>query len=262
MTICVLLYGDYPHLAERVLGSIRRNCLRAAYRLVVGANAVSGRTLTYVRQLRRDGAIDRLIVSPTNLSKCPMMRRMFAGVKTEFIWWFDDDSHITGPAALSRWLTEARRARPSIVMWGRPEMCAHPWHPANPQDASAFVRSAAWYRGLPPPSWRPGGKGEFNFHNCGVGDGRWMFLSGGCWLIRTRAVWALGWPDRRLGRLADDIFLGEAIRQQGWHMADIRSPDVVINDAPSRGEPGQLPTLENSQDSPQGVGRRQAPTVL
>ena len=73
VTICVLTYGDYLRLAKRVIESIRRNCPRADYRLVLGANAVCGATLDYLKGLQKSGEIDRLIVSPANLGKCPMM---------------------------------------------------------------------------------------------------------------------------------------------------------------------------------------------
>jgi len=74
---------------------------------------------------------------------------------------------------------------------------------------------------LPPPSGRPGGKGEFNLWARGLGDGRWRFVSGGCFLIRTAAVQAMDWPDRRLFVVAEDIFLGEAVRQQSWDFCDV-----------------------------------------
>jgi hypothetical protein len=114
------------------------------------------------------------------------------------------------------------------------------------------VRSAAWYRGLPPPSWRAGGKGQFNFAGRGLGDGRWFFILGGCWLIRASALRALDWPDRRLIKMGDDAFLGEAIRQHGWQIADIGTTGVAIDTAQRRGEHGiQLSSRKNrSQRSP------------
>ena|SRR2546425_732438 len=111
ITICVLTYGDYPRLAERVLESIRCRCPRSEYRLVVGANSVGVETLRYIQSLETKGAIERLIVSPVNLYKCPMMRRMFAGIESEFIWWFDDDSYVSEPNALPEWLGLARSGR-------------------------------------------------------------------------------------------------------------------------------------------------------
>src|SRR5438132_14199982 len=97
VSICVLTYGEYPRLAQRVIESIRCCCPRSEYQLVLGANAVCKETLGYLQRQEKSGEIDRLLVSPSNLYKCPMMRRMFANIRTEFIWWFDDDSYILEP---------------------------------------------------------------------------------------------------------------------------------------------------------------------
>jgi len=237
VTICVLTFGNYPELTHQALESIRSHCLRSQYQLIVAANAVGDKSLKFLTERHQTGEIDQLIVSPTNLGKSTMMRRMFAGVKTEFIWWFDDDSYITEPSAFARWLEAAKSSPASTVLWGRSEFCEHPFFFTTGDDPGAveFVRSAPWYRGLPPPSWRPGGKGEFNLWGRGLGDGRWYFVSGGCFFIRTSAVRAMPWPDPRLFQLADDIFLGEAIRQQGWNFTSIHPLGVAINTQPSRG---------------------------
>jgi GT2 family glycosyltransferase len=235
ITICVLTFSDYPHLARRVLDSIRRHCQRSDYRLVVGANAVSSATLQLLQSRYSAGEIDQLIVSETNLNKCPMMGKMFPEVGTEFIWWFDDDSCITDNCALPRWLETARASPPSTVQWGAQAWCDTTAGFTDLDDAVAFVRSASWYRGLPPPFWHPGGKGEFNFQGLGIGDGRWLFIVGGCFMIRTTAVRQMGWPDRRLSFLGEDVFLGEAIRQQGWSLGNLGTPGVALNTEPRRG---------------------------
>lgn len=232
VTICVLTYGDFLRLARRCLDSILRHCDRSQYRLVVGANAVAPATAEYLAGLEAEGRIDRLVSSPVNLHKDPMMRGMFAGIETELVWWFDDDAHVTDDGALAAWLAAARQAPADVVAWGRRMFCEHPlsfWE----GDAVAFVRSAAWYRGLPPPSWRVGGKGEMNYRGRGTGNGRWEFILGGCWLARTRAIRQLDWPDPRLLVMGDDVFLGEAIRQQGWRFAGIET-GVVMADEPRR----------------------------
>jgi hypothetical protein len=235
VTICLLTFGPFPRLARRALDSIREKCPGADYRLVVGANAVGQETLDLLNTRHQAGEIDHLIVSRANLSKCPMMRRMFSAVETEYIWWFDDDSYIAEPGALSRWLGAAKASPESTVIWGSLACCGHPASFAEMDDAIGFVRSAAWYRGLPPPTWRVGGGGDFNFRGLGVGDGRWQFILGGCFMIRTAAVRALDWPDHRLFRTGDDVFLGEAIRQQGWEQANIGSLGVALDTEPRRG---------------------------
>ena len=195
VTICVLTYGDYFPLARRVIESIRRHCPRAEYNLVVGANTVGAPTLIYLKALEKTGDIDRLVVSSVNLNKNPMMRRMFAGIETEFTWWFDDDSYVLDSDAFSEWLRAAEASSPNTVMWGQMACCSGETGFTDLPNAVEFVRSSSWYRGLPPPSWRLGGKGEFNFRDCGCGDGRWQFLVGGCFMIRTAAIWATDWPD-------------------------------------------------------------------
>ena len=100
VTICLLTFGNYPRLARRALDSIRLNCAHGDYKLVVGANSVCEETECLLNGRYEAKDIDRLIVSPTNLSKCPMMRRMFTEIDTEYIWWFDDDSYIEEPGAM------------------------------------------------------------------------------------------------------------------------------------------------------------------
>jgi GT2 family glycosyltransferase len=227
-------------LAKRCIESIRNYCERPLYQLAAGANAVGARTEAYLAKLHAAGDIDRLHLSQTNLNKCPMMRRMFDDIDTEFIWWFDDDSYITKPGALLWLLGLARKSPPTTVMWGQEAECNHTATFINLPDAAGFIRSASWYGGLTPPSWQPGGKGEFNFEGKGTGDGRWRFIVGGCWLIRTRAVRTLDWPDRRLIKLGDDVLLGEAVRQQGWEICNTGMERFVINAARRRGDPGKL----------------------
>ena len=169
-----------------------------------------------------------------------MMRRMFEGIETEFIWWFDDDSFITEPDAPTLWLEAARKSPDSTAAWGQLAHCEHARDFTELANPAAFVRTASWYRGLPPPSWRPGGKGEFNFQGRGTGDGRWFFLTGGCWMVRSSAIKKLDWPDRRLKKMGDDVFLGEALRQNGWGLERVRPLGVAINAELRRGDPGLM----------------------
>src|SRR6478672_1048219 len=141
VTICVLTFGDYPDLIRRALESIRTRCQRSDYRLVVGANAASRETCDLLRARFDEGGIDRLIVSRTNLNKCPMMRRMFEEVETEYIWWFDDDSYIVEDNALAHWLQTARMSPASTAQWGLQAWCDHPCAFTNLEDPLPFVRS-------------------------------------------------------------------------------------------------------------------------
>ncbi len=250
VTICVLTYGPYLELAKRVIDSVRTHCGRSQYVLIVGANAVESKTHAYLEMLRADHVIDHFIVSERNLNKCPMMAQIFKKVETEFIWWFDDDSYIICSDALSRRLQVARSAPPHYVMWG------HVFYFSNAEDFSyrtdvvGYVKRAPWFRGKEPPSWMPGGKDEFDFQGTGRGDGRWFFPTGGCWFVRTSAIRTLDWPDATLVKRNDDVFLAEAIRQQGWEFIDIGPCGVAINTEARRGEGEDRTTMEYQ------IGRR------
>ncbi len=235
VSICVLTYGNYPALARRCIESIRCNCDLSFYQLIVGANEVCPETHDYLQILAAAGEIDHLELSPVNIHKCPMMRRMFAAISTEYIWWFDDDSYIAAPDAFERQFEAVRTSPATVVLWGDGAYCNQPHDFIKLPDIKSFIRSAFWYRGLTPPAWEPGGKGELNFNGQGTGDGRWLFVLGGCWWARTHCLRTLDWPDRRLAQLGDDVLLAEAMRQQGWHVANIGSPGVVINTGPRRG---------------------------
>jgi len=249
LTVCVLTYGPYAALARRAIDSIRRHFDRSSYRLVVGANAPGEETWRYLVGLSGEGAIDRLHLSAENLNKCPMMRRMFADIDTDYIWWFDDDSYVKDATALPAWLGKAQASPADVAAWG------HVWFFGNVNDFNygtdvvGFIRRASWYRGQEPPSWEPGGRGDWNFEGKGTGDGRWFFATGGCWMIRTSAVRALDWPDPGLVKRNDDVFLAEAIRQRGWRTMDVGSPGVAINTEPRRGVGEDPATMERQMES-------------
>lgn len=244
VSICVLTYGHYPDLAKRCIESIRQNCSRPLYRLIVGANAPCQETEDYLRQLHASASIDHLIVSRSNINKCPMMRQMFASASTEFVWWFDDDSFITEANIIERWLEIASTSPPTVVHWGHQFYFGHEQDFSYGADVVSFVRESPWYRGKNPPSWKPGGKSEYDFERRGTGDGRWFFVTGGCWMIRTSAIRTLDWPDPRLVKRNDDVFLGEALRQQGLEARDIGPLGVVINTGPRRGSGEDPETME------------------
>lgn len=236
ITVCVLTYGNHLDLVRKTLESIYAFGDRGLFRLVVGANEPGLATRAYLKQRERDGSIDRLIISESNLNKCPMMRRMLDGVETEYVWWFDDDSHLTEPGVMSFWLREAEQSAPHIVMWGQTAfMTIPPDEHLGGETAGAFVRSATWNRGLIPPSESDSEVAQTFIPHAETESLRWYFVLGGCWLIKTSALRATDWPDPRLAKGHDDVFLGEALRQQGLGIACV-SHGVAIDQAKRRGD--------------------------
>lgn len=234
VTIVLLTFGEHAALAERAVESFHTNCPRPGVHLLVGANAVGSATRRYLAAARDAGRIDGLVSSPVNLHKAPMMRRLLARVETEFTWWFDDDSFITLPAAFDHYLSAAVAAPADVVLWGQEAVCTQPAHFTPLADAVDWVRRARWYGGLTPPTWAPGGLGEFDYQGRGTGDGNWRFILGGAWFARTAALRQLGWPDSRLRRYGDDVFLCEALRQQGLRYQNTERFGIAIDTEPRR----------------------------
>jgi GT2 family glycosyltransferase len=229
VTICVLTHGKHLRLVMRCVESIRKHCKRDWYRLIVGANAVSGGTKQYLGTLLKEGHIDELFLSNINLTKNPMMRKMFASIATDYIWWFDHDSYIKETSALDEWLMHATSAPEQTVMWGHVFYFGSESEFNRGVDIVDYVKKAHWYLGKEPPKWDVGGKGERNFQGRGTGDGRWFFATGGCWMIRTFVIRKLNWPDSILLQHYDDVLLAEALRQHDWDVESVGSLKVAIN---------------------------------
>ena len=211
VTICVLLYGDHPNLAERAIGSIIRHTSSEAFRLRVGANAVSATTLKVIDYWARRKPFELSVSSHTNLYKAAMMRRPFfdAALNDEWTIWFDDDSYVFRQDWLAM-LENESRLKPDVGMWGSKQFIR------VGDDHCDFIREASWYRGIEPAlddqpkHWRL------------------SFIAGGFWAIRSALLQLLNWPDPRLIHFGDDYMLGEALRQNGVSIGNAFS-GVEIN---------------------------------
>lgn len=250
VTVVALTYGNHCDLIERCLESIWRAVPPHTLPCIVGANAASKNTLEYLRKHRRSGAIDALAVSDRNLGKNPMMRRLFDKVQTPLVWWFDDDTFLRRADVLEVFLNAVNGSDPSVAMWGRLAFVRHVTDFGEPEASLNFVRSASWYRGLPPPSWRPGGKGVFRFEGKESGDGRWFFATGGVWMARMDRLRQIRWPDPRLFRLAEDVMLGEAMRQNRWTVRGIDCGGIAISASERRGsDPDILGFIDEGKET-------------
>ncbi len=210
VTICVLLYGSYPELARQAINSIVSNCDKRLYTLFVGCNACCLETLDFVDSVEQ---IDQKFVSSENLNKCPMQRRMFAKVNTEFVWWFDDDSHIFDADALQRRIEFADVASPSVVLWGAAFVWDHNEGFSFGIDVRPWIRSQPWYSGKSIPS---------------DPEGHWEFAIGANWFARTSVLRQLDWPPQSFLKPGDDTLFCEAIRQAGLSFQHIGECGVLF----------------------------------
>ncbi|MCD8534940.1 MAG: glycosyltransferase family 2 protein [Verrucomicrobia bacterium] len=232
VSILVLVYGPHHELARRCLKSILQNLNPKDYQLIVGANQPCQETREFLHSIR--DSIDVLIESSVNLYKSPMMSRMLEVADGDLIWWFDDDSHIKSPEALTWWTDCVAISGPEVVQWGDIWYVENPTPLAGAASLQEFVIGSPWFRGLPPPSETVGGKGVTEFNGKPGGDPRWFFATGGCWMARHDSLKYLNWPDPRLVIEFEDVILGEAIRQAGWVTRHVGQLGVHINDCSRR----------------------------
>lgn len=231
VTICTLAYGDYPTLIQRCIESIQKCCDRSQYQLIVGANAVSDETRSYLEQCRQDKVIDDIIWRDENINKCPMMALMFEKVTTKYIWWFDDDSYVCRKDALEKRVNMAEASSHDVVMWGHQYFVTLEDF-SQGTNVQKFIKSASWYGGKPIPTTQE----------------RWLFITGGNWFVKTDAIRKIQWPDSRLIKAADDVLICEAFRQQGLQCQDIGACGVFINTAKRRGSGEDIQTMKYQID--------------
>lgn len=216
-TICGLFYGDYPELSSRFLDNLYRYTDPAAFQLRAGLNAVCDETKRAVAAMAEEYGNVSVYESSENIYKCPMMRRLFheLPLESEWVLWFDDDSHVRGPA----WILDL-----ALTMQSHPEteFFGALYRMDVGEGLEKFITGARWYRGIPrerePSDDRP----------------IITFPTGGFWAIRTERIFEADWPDVRLQHFQTDFTLGEAMRQLGCGMGRFES-GVMISDAPRRG---------------------------
>jgi hypothetical protein len=217
VTICALLYGDYPQLASRCLDSLR-SLPKEPCELRIGLNAVSAATRDIVDAFCRDWQAANgtvlLYPSETNIYKCPMMRQMFHGaapVTTPYVMWFDDDSYRIG--VYENWLGMVLDAMRTADLIGAMYRCR------LAGNQHLWLRDQPWYKGVPVQPR------QFIF-----------FPTGGWWTIRTEILKRHDFPflDMNYGTCGEDVILGALCLQQGYRIGAFREGLAINADANGR----------------------------
>jgi len=224
VTICTLLYGDYPELHARNLYSIVNNTPQGSYKLRVGLNQVCSATVGLLSRLRDQYEIE-VFESPENIKKYPMMRRMFRDLNTAWTVWLDDDSHFTESDWLKRLAVTIQENGPhGITMYGKQYFI----HLMTTQ--LEWIKQAKWFQN------RPIRIRKFFDHKAKreTQKVKTDFITGGFWAVKTEWIKQWDWPDPRINHNGGDVMMGEAIYQTGgqiknWHYG------VAISDAKRRG---------------------------
>ena len=217
-TICVLLYGEYVQLHRRCINSILVNTPKDKYKLIVGCNEVNAQTLEWLgTELPRVGVDHEVIIEAANTYKYPLMRKMFERNDSNWLIWFDDDSHIVDNP---EWLQQtAAFFQPGLNAGYHCFGKTYYYHLKTGQIN--WVKSAKWYKGR-----------EFRQNK---GHDTIDFCTGGFWAISTIALKALDWPDPRINHNGGDIMLGAALYQNELGMQQIKVPGITISNHKRRG---------------------------
>lgn len=207
-TVCVLLYGDYPELARRCLGSLTRFVEHGAiHSLRIGCNATGAKTDAYIAALvKQYPHIVFVNHSTTNRLKYPVMRELFTApaLETEFTVWFDDDSWIQESAPADYFVQLAAAMRNA-------DMVGSLWKMQLRGKQAEWVCSRKWYTGKP------------------VAERHVVkFATGGWWTIRTEVLRRWSWPEQDIRHRGGDVMLGELCRQQELRLVQF-TKHVAIN---------------------------------
>lgn len=204
-TVCVLLYGDYPHLAHRCLSSLPSDAAFKTDTLRIGLNAVSAAT----RKIVADYGATNIWEYSENQLKYPVMREMLHGispVKTDYMMWFDDDSYIR-ERAVREWFEKVAKTMETEKADVLGSLYTRAWEGNQRQ----FIMQQPWYRG----------KSPYQRKNR-------LFPTGGWWTIRASLLYDYDYPWPYLRHCGGDALLGELCIQQDLKVVKFRD-GVAIN---------------------------------
>lgn len=231
ITICGLSYGDHTRLALRCLKSIYANLDPKLFKLRWAMNEPSDEMKKAVTEyLKQKNNVVKVYESSPQIYKYPMMRRMFHDpdhpLDTDWVMWFDDDSHVTdsnwiqtiGAEVDKKFLAQDDKYPKGYHMFGK----VYYFHlRGNQWD---WIKQAKWYTGR---------KFNVDYTKRPPMD-KSDFCTGGFWLVTKEAIMAADWPDPRIKHRGGDIMMGVALQQQGYGVAQAYK-GVKISDAKQRG---------------------------
>jgi len=197
-TVCCLLYGDYPTLAERLLESLCRPGWFPWFKLRIGWNNLSRSSadvlLKYVDKLAVPLEVCTSGEAP--FYKYPTMRKLFAAkeISTPYVMWFDDDSYIM-PTAGDDWFANVAQKM------GKHDMIGAPYFKSPEGAQLPFWAAQSWYTGKP---WKTTGMRR-----------KVDFITGGWWTIWGGILRQFDWPSPSLEHNGGDVMLGALLHQQG-----------------------------------------------
>jgi hypothetical protein len=193
-SVCAMFYGDYPDLAERLLGSLEQSAYVQDFRF--GLNQISDATRECidawaVRHMSRQPIYLYEDSKGTNLGKYPLMRAMFKDRPVgQNIMWFDDDSYLDA-CVTTGWWQHVKELLQEFTQVG----ALHRIQQRNKQHT--VISQQDWFTGKP------------------INDKHaYLFATGGWWAADSDFLLKWSYPFPALFHNGGDSILGELLRQQ------------------------------------------------
>lgn len=206
VTICCLLYGNYPKLANRCLKPISE-LYKQGIEIRLGCNEISEETKTIIKDLFPNP--DRLLIVSHNPQKYkyPMMRELFnvKPITTDKVMWFDDDSYITEKDPMA-WL----RSVESLMDNSSADMIGSIYYVMSSAKQKEWRRlHCSWFK----PS---------------LFSTKTNFATGGWWTIKSSVISKYDWPHPMLKHRGGDVLLGELIKHESLKLVKFNK-GIAIN---------------------------------
>lgn len=203
-SVCILLYGNYPKLAERCLNSIWASLPEGGNYIQdirIATNNCSYTTRHFVKTWVGAATPEFKIPiiwygTSANVFKYPLMRKMILEDEIEpgeLVMWFDDDSYLTYEHGWWERVLQATKGHDMIGQnWSQPVQ-GRQWD---------WVITQSWYN---PKVGKPRIiRGRRSFEFC---QGAW-------WVIKTSVLRKYDWPTKTVQHCGGDSMLGELFRHQ------------------------------------------------
>jgi hypothetical protein len=209
-TVAALFYGNYPHLAERLLSSLHTPATKPHnYQLRLGLNAISPKTQQIIDKyiaLREKKNLITHVFAGDNIWKYPRMHQMIHDivVNTPYFVWFDDDSCIA-PKASSNWFGRLHKFMQTTDMAGKLY-----YKLLKGNQAHVYMKEPWWNGKYIEPKRKV------------------IFITGGFWCIKSEILLKHDWPPEQCTHFGGDVALGELIRQWDYKQSNYEK-DVFIN---------------------------------
>lgn len=206
VTICCLLYGNYPKLANRCLKPISE-LYKHGIEVRLGCNEVSAETKQIIKELLPPSERLTIIDHSPQVYKYPMMRELFnvKPISSDKVMWFDDDSYITDQSPVS-WLKSVE----SFMADERADMVGAVYYLPSSKSQKEWRRlHCSWF------------KPDMHSHVA-------SFATGGWWTVKASIISKYDWPHPMLRHRGGDVLFGELIRHEGLRLVKYRK-GVAIN---------------------------------